>query len=102
MHLLQNFHRQLCNISPISRTRMIPFQDLMPAIGRYINKLPKKESIEKTFERIATDLFGSTVQIGTIKISYSSYFVSETEIQCELGHFFRYYVKKRACMYRVM
>lgn len=70
----QGFHCMLCNSSI---ERFVPFDALLPALGRYINSLPDAP-IEKLLEKICVDLFNDKSYLDLVQSSYNSYFVQDT------------------------
>ncbi|XP_065224509.1 constitutive coactivator of peroxisome proliferator-activated receptor gamma-like [Planococcus citri] len=72
--ILKGFH---CSICGIKFENNVKFDMLMPAIGRYINKLPD-QPIDELLKTISIDVFGDESALGLIKACYNSYLVQET------------------------
>ena len=81
-----------------------PCDKLMPAIGQYINRLPKDVPIEETLSCIAKDLFDDASRMEIlVKNSYESYFPSQNEgMRGLMSTLSREDARKRICYTRLI
>lgn len=71
LFLWQAFHVRLCKLTT---DRFVPFQVLIPEIGKFIKQLPDAP-INEILQYISHNVFEDDSKLNDIKLSYSSYLI---------------------------